>query len=71
MKKHEVISLAREYPDLFQRAVKMERNAAPNLETVKGLGRNWSWESLVKADDAQRKMMFETVEPHCVGECDT
>lgn len=71
MKKKEVIALAKEKPELFERAVAMERNAAQHLETVKGLGRAWSWETLVKADAAQSKLMFEVVEPFCVGECDT
>lgn len=48
MKKKEIEQLWTEYPDLFQRAVNMERNAAPTLKTVKGLGRDWSWESFHK-----------------------
>jgi hypothetical protein len=71
MKKKEVIQLSKSHPDLFNRAVEMERNAAESLTTVKGLGRNWSWEGLVKADASQARMMFDVVEPHCLGECDT
>lgn len=44
MKKAEIEALWTEYPDLFERAVEMEHNAAPTLKTVKGLGRSWSWE---------------------------
>lgn len=54
-KKHEVLTLARKHPDLFARAVDMERNASA-ATTVKGLGRNWSWEQLVAADEAQSKL---------------
>lgn len=43
MKKEEIIRLREEYPDLFERAIEMEKNAQPNLRTVQGLGRNWSW----------------------------
>jgi hypothetical protein len=58
MKKHEVISLSVKHPALFARAVEMERNATA-ATTAKGLGRNWSWEQLVKADAAQAKLFDE------------
>lgn len=51
-KKGEVIALAKDEPELFARAVAMERNATA-ATTVKGLGRHWSWEALVAADAAQ------------------
>jgi hypothetical protein len=66
MKKHEVLRLAREEPQLFQRAVDMEHNAAPTLGTVRGLGRNWSWEEIVKADDAQLKLFPEATDEACL-----
>lgn len=44
MKKQEILQLRDNYPDLFQRAIAMEQNALPNLKTVKGLGRSWSWD---------------------------
>lgn len=58
MKKPEIIALSKEHPELFARAVEMERNAVEsgNLETVKGLGRNYTWEALVKADEAQVRL---------------
>lgn len=58
MRKAEVLRLAKEHPDLFERAVEIERNAieAGNLQTVKGLGRHWTWESLVRADEAQLRL---------------
>lgn len=51
-RKEEVIDLAEKHPDLFRRAVEIERNAAPNLTHLKGLGRRFSWETLVAADTA-------------------
>jgi hypothetical protein len=51
-KKHEIITLAQDYPALVRRAVQMERRAlagdgqAPQT-TSAGLGRNFSWESLL------------------------
>lgn len=43
MKKKEIQALWEQFPDLFQKAVEMERNAAENLKTAKGLGRSWAW----------------------------
>ena len=54
-RRHEVIALSKTHPDLFARAVDMERGATA-ATTVKGLGRNWRWEDLVKADEAQMKL---------------
>lgn len=42
-KEREIASLKKEHPILFERALRMERNAAENLGTVVGLGRNKSW----------------------------
>jgi len=64
-RKPEVLALANDHPDLFDRAVAMERHAAPNLGSVEGLGRNYSWESLVKADRAQLKLFPEAPEMAC------
>jgi len=46
MKKHEIEALRTQYPDLFNRALAIEAAAMPNLTSVKGLGRNYSWQSL-------------------------
>jgi hypothetical protein len=54
MKKHEVIDLANKHPLLAQRAISMERNAI--LTSVVGLGRNWKWEDLIKADSEQMRL---------------
>lgn len=57
-KKHEVLWLAKNHPDLFARAVAMEQRAlngdgpAPAPTAVKGLGRNWSWKALAEAAEA-------------------
>jgi hypothetical protein len=67
MKKREVFDLKRTDPDLFDRAVQMERAAkeAGTLTTVKGLGRHWSWDDLVKADEAQMRLFVDCQAPIC------
>jgi hypothetical protein len=62
--KGEVLWLARAHPDLFERAVAMERTAreAGTLRTVEGLGRRWSWEKLVVLD-RQQPSLFDLMEP--------
>ncbi len=56
-KKHEVIKLSREHPELYAQAVKLERRAlagegqAPAAR-VAGLGRHWNWETLEGTDAA-------------------
>ena len=54
MKKHEVLRLAQDHPELAERAIAMERNA--ELTKVVGLGRNWKWEDLIRADANQMKL---------------
>lgn len=59
-KKHEVLWLRDNHPDLFARAVAMEQRAlrgegqAPTPTTVKGLGRHWSWKELAEASDKSK-----------------
>ena len=67
MRKAEVIRLANEHPDLFERAVAIEDNAIESgaLETVKGLGRHWTWKTLVAADERQRKLFNDNQSPLC------
>lgn len=55
MKKAEIIDLFENEPDMFGRAVAIERNAAENLKTVKGLGRKWSWEDLIAEYQRQKE----------------
>jgi len=64
-KKHEVLALAKDRPELFARAVAMERNAKPRLTATKGLGRGFSWEELVAGDRAQLKLFPEPPDADC------
>lgn len=63
MKKAEIQELWTYRPDLFQRAVDMEHNAADSLITVKGLGRDWAWEDYKKQYDANGNL-FEFLDSH-------
>ena len=60
MKKHEILALRKEHPDLYARAIAMEDNAMPNLGTVKGLGRSFSWR------DVQEKPCLPVIEQVCM-----
>lgn len=63
-KKHEIIELHRQYPELAARAIAMEKNA--DLTSIKGLGRKFSWADVIAADEAQLKMIPETpIEAEC------
>jgi len=61
-KKADVVKLMEEHPDLFARAVKMERYAKPNLRKKIGLGGMWTWEALGKAH--RRKLPMVAEDPH-------
>ena len=66
MRTREIIQLNKCHPDLLQRAVAMERNASETTYgTIVGLGRTWTWESLVKADEAQLKMFSDRTDVAC------
>ncbi len=71
MRKPEVIELSAKHPDLFARAVDMERNAreCDGLDVIKGLGRHWSWEGLVQAHNAQENF-FDAFEDLQAPVCD-
>lgn len=64
MKKSEIEDLWKRYPDLFERAVKMEANAAPSLDKIKGLGRNWSWTDYhnIKINEPEQLTIFDFTE---------
>ncbi len=66
-KKREVIDLANTHPDLFARAVAIERRAVESgkLRTVKGLGRHWTWEGLVASNRKQQQLFKEPPETPC------
>lgn len=65
-KKAEVLDLADRHPDLFARAVDLERLAQPNLESVRGMGRHWSWAELAAADRETRRRLPETPPIACM-----
>ena len=67
MRKPEVLTLAAKHPELLARAVAMEQNA--DLTTVKGLGRHWSWEFLVKADADQMRLFSDAGTPEIACGC--
>lgn len=62
--KDDVRWLAAMHPDEFAKAVDMERNTL-SLQ-VNGLGRHWSWEALIKADESQFKMFPEAPTMPCI-----
>ena len=73
MKKKEIEDLWTEYPELFNRAIEMEHVAAPTLEKVKGLGRDWSWEEyhekrlIQKQFEADQMSLFDELFPDSPG----
>jgi hypothetical protein len=63
MKKREVVSLSKSHPDLYGRALQMERNFTIG-KSIAGLGRSFSWSSLSGP---------ETIEQCCIcfdGDCE-
>lgn len=74
MKKKEIEALWTDYPELFWRAVEIEQGAQAKSQTVKGLGRHWSWESYYEEfmrnkafEDAQ--ISFDDLFPDSPGGC--
>lgn len=62
-KRREVLGLQRAYPELMERAMRMEAGA--ELTSLKGLGRKWSWTELVQADEAQMDLFDGTLDAPC------
>ena len=58
MKKSEIRTLYHKHRDLYERAIALENNAKPNLISVRGLGRDWSWQDFVEADKNQIAMCW-------------
>jgi hypothetical protein len=56
-KRQEVLWLREHHPDLLQRALQVEDNAMPNLTSVKGLGRSFSWREFL--DDIDDMPLFD------------
>lgn len=69
MRAWEIRALKETEPDKFERALAMERNAKPSLTTIKGLGRDWSWEDLNRQFDTQGEFSFQTVRDEMPCEC--
>lgn len=71
MPKKEVLQRAKSHPQLTGRAITMERGAieAGTLVQIKGLGRHWSWEGLINADEAQQKIEFPDDQPPICDAC--
>jgi hypothetical protein len=55
-KKAEILWLRDRHPRLLQRALSIEANARPNLTSVKGLGRSYSWADFL--DGVDRPPLF-------------
>lgn len=56
-KRREVLELRKQEPELFARAIALEKNA--KLSSIKGLGRSWSWSTLDVTETAQGKFVFD------------
>ena len=67
MKAAEVIAMARNYPEYANEALHVEAVAQPTLVSIKGLGRRFSWASVLSADEAQTKLFADSI-PEC-SEC--
>ena len=66
MKTHEILKLKSCHPELLDRAIAIEKAAAPNNRgAIKGLGRTWTWESLSDADDRQMEMFASAPGINC------
>ena len=53
----EVKQLKQFYPDLYERAIKIERGS--KLDNTKGLGRSWNWEATIEAEEQQMNLFDE------------
>jgi len=53
MRPTEIRELKNNHPELLDRALFMENNAKDNLKSVKGLGRNWSWNTFINQQDIE------------------
>lgn len=61
MTKPEILQLRAEHPDLLARALELEQIAAPNFQSVQGLGRRFAWADFL----AGKPVMSCTVEQDC------
>lgn len=63
----EIRLLQKQYPNLMQRAIEMERRAKPYFTSInmKGLGRNYSWENVLD----QNEMFEDNYSKHYIEIC--
>ena len=64
MRKHEVLDLGVEHPDLLARALAIEANA--DTHTTVGLGRAWRWRDLVETDRRQGRLFASAPPCDCM-----
>lgn len=74
MKKKEIQALWENYPDLFERAIALEHGSAKTNVNVKGLGRDWSWESyynefMANKEFEEAQLTFDQLFPDSPGGC--
>jgi hypothetical protein len=62
-KPQEIVQLYKEYPDLLQRALKIEQNA--ELTSIKGLGRNYAWADVIRMHEAQMTLPLVGFDAPC------
>lgn len=62
-KKQEIVELYQTYPDLLDRAIKIEENA--HLTSIKGLGRNFSWKTIIDLHKDQKELPFTGFDLPC------
>jgi hypothetical protein len=62
-KKKEIIELYETYPDLMDRAIKIEEQA--ELTSIKGLGRSFSWKTLIQMHKNQEELPFTGFDLPC------
>lgn len=72
MKKKEIQALWENYPDLFERAIALEHGSAERNVNVKGLGRDWSWESyynefMANKEFEEAQLTFDQLFPDSPG----
>lgn len=70
----EIQELWENYPDLFERAIALEHGSAERNVNVKGLGRDWSWESyynefMANKEFEEAQLTFDQLFPDSPGGC--
>lgn len=63
--KPEIEALARKYPNLAERAIRIEQSSSIRNTAVKGLGRNFSWESIIRQEQ-QQDYLFPQIACNCI-----